>query len=137
MRECHRENGDVEKLPRTASCPSASLQRGKDFPGSERQEREWRSARPKRRGKIKEKHTRMLPSANMKKQCSPPRHVEVVGDGAQVDPSTVLQGSHLARRNECRSGQRVADVLSLPHLACWALVLGGTKRRQDMQWEHV
>ena len=27
------------------------------------------------------------------KPCSPERHVEVAGSGAQVDPNTVLQGS--------------------------------------------
>ena len=33
MRGCHvGKKGDVEKRPRTASCASASLQRGKDFP---------------------------------------------------------------------------------------------------------
>ena len=32
MRECHGEKWDIEKLPRTASCASASIQRGKDFP---------------------------------------------------------------------------------------------------------
>ena len=32
MRECHREKGRRESFPRTASCASASLQRGEDFP---------------------------------------------------------------------------------------------------------
>ena len=37
----------------------------------------------------------------------------------------------LARRRKWRSGQRVADLLFLPHSGCWALVLDGTKRLQD------
>ena len=32
MRECHREKRDVENIFHVASCASASLQRGKDFP---------------------------------------------------------------------------------------------------------
>ena len=36
-----------------------------------------------------------------------------------------------ARRRECRSGQRVAEVLFLPHPGCRALVLDRTKRLQD------
>ena len=47
------------------------------------------------RHNINEKFARMLPSQveGSKKQCSLPRHVEVVGNGAQVDQSTVIQGS--------------------------------------------
>ena len=32
MRECHRGESDVENIFHVASCASASLQRGKDFP---------------------------------------------------------------------------------------------------------
>ena len=56
------------------------------------------------------------------KQCrfSFPNYVEVLGNGA------------LARRRECRNGQRVAF---LQHSGCKALVLDGTKRPWDVYLE--
>ena len=74
---------------------------------------------------INKKFARMLPSQVERSKNSAvfPPYVEVVGNGRSK--------VRLARRRECRSGQRVADVLFLPHSGCRALVLDGTKCLQD------
>ena len=119
----NKDTGDVEKeIPRTASCASASLQRGEDLPGGiERQERGRRSARPRRR---EETVAKMLPHASKcmgrYKQCHFYTQCGDAGNCALVSQSTVLH---------CTLGKRTCqrNILILPLSGCGALVLDGTK----------
>ena len=70
-----------KEVPRTASCASASLQRGKDFPVAS-EGRSVKGAVPgqedgKNPGEGREDATKS--KEKEKKQCTPPQHVEAVG----------------------------------------------------------
>ena len=84
---------DIENQ-RSASCASASLQRDKDFPAASKEAGACKAqCQAKKMGRARKKVARVLPNASvsLQKQCSFPRHVEDIGNGAHLDPSTVIQ----------------------------------------------
>ena len=134
MRECHGETWDIEKLPRTASCASASIQRCKDFPLAS-EGRSVKGAVPGQedgedRGEGREDAIECKGREGGRKQYCPPHHVEAEGNGAKEGHNTLLHRT-LAKGRECLGGERMADIPLLPLSGWRAFVLEGTKRLQD------